>query len=73
MRPIDADRITADSEFVRATVGLFKSCKMKHHEGCWAPTCEDCFARAFSSFNLLPFSEELSCDARMNSEENVNE
>ena len=71
MRPIDADKITADSEFVRATVGLFKSCKMKHREGCLAPTCEECFARAFNSFNLLPFSEALSCDAIMDEEKPV--
>ena len=68
MRPIDADKITSDSEFVKATVGLFKSCKMKHREGCWALTCEECFARVFNSFNLLPFFDELSCEARMDEE-----
>ncbi len=53
MRLIDADKLTADSDFVVSHVALIKQCGMKHQSGCNAPTCEDCFARLFKYYEHL--------------------
>ena len=53
MRLIDADKLTADSDFVVSHVALIKQCGMKHQSGCNAPTCEECFARLFKHYEHL--------------------
>lgn len=55
MRLIDADKLTADSEFIVSHVALVKQYKMKHQSGCNASTCEECFARLFKYYvHLAP-------------------
>ena len=53
MRLIDADKLTEDSALVISHVAMIKSCGMKHHYGCSAPTCENCFARLFKYYEHL--------------------
>lgn len=56
---IDINKITADCELVKSILSLHRKCKLKHKEGCFADTCEECLARTFNGYHnhLLPLTE----------------
>ena len=57
---MDISKITADSPLVKSIISLHRKCKLKHKEGCFADTCEECLARTFNGYHshLLPIVEE---------------
>ena len=62
---IDISKITPDCDLVKSIIALHRNCKLKHKEGCFAETCEECLARTFNGYHnqLLPLvkkGEELN-------------
>ena len=62
---IDISKITPDCDLVKSIIALHRNCKLKHKEGCFADTCEECLARTFNGYHnqLLPLvkkGEELN-------------
>ena len=48
---IDISKITPDCGLIKSIVALHKKCKLKHKEGCFADTCEECLARTFNGYH----------------------
>lgn len=53
---MDISKITPESPLVKSIIELHKKCKLKHKEGCFASTCEECLSRTFNGYHnhLLP-------------------
>lgn len=56
VRYLDITQITAESPLVKSIISLHKKCRLKHKEGCFAETCEECLARTFNGYHnhILP-------------------
>ena len=63
-RLIDANKITADSELIKAMLGLFRKCQFHHTSACLADNCFECAAQFFMPVNshLLPSVKIASCN-----------
>lgn len=53
---LDISQITPNSPLVKSIISLHRKCGLKHKEGCFAATCEECLARTFNGYHnhLLP-------------------
>lgn len=49
VRPIDANKITADSDIIKTILKLTRKCQFRYSSHCClAPDCKECLARFFS-------------------------
>ena len=53
---MDISQITAESPLITSIISLHRKCGLRHKEGCFAATCEECLARTFNGHynHLLP-------------------
>ena len=53
---IDVSQITPDCPLVLSIISLHRKCGLKHRDGCFASSCEECLARTFNGYHnhLLP-------------------
>lgn len=61
---IDISKITPGCDLIKSIIALHKNCKLKHKEGCFADTCEECLARTFNGHHnhLLPLVEKTTVE-----------
>lgn len=50
---IDINKITADCELIKSILSLHRKCKLKHKEGCFADTCEECWPAHLTGITII--------------------